>query len=619
MRSKILGISKILIWFSVLLMKGIISVSLAMLIKISIWLVIVCAFGFALLLAVQFSDFCAFYHELENQIATMPKGGVRVPANDDSGSIFVEGTINGKRHVKLLVDTGSGGCVIDRSLVNELHRSWVVPIVVNTPTETQLLESASIQKLEIGGLVFRSVPVQIGDLCQVSLQTGHQVDGILGNVILNHFATTFDSHNKVIIFEANDKFAFPAKGFKIECVKTGGIQTVTATIAGKLKQSFDVDTGAQWSLLPKKVQRKLALQVTPGVSMAYMSSTPQKQGQVKISEFDLGELKIEDMWFNVDLTSDKADNTALLGYDFLKKFRFTLVPEDQVLILKPYKIYHAEMLEDQARHLIAVGKCAQALNMVDRDVRSEPKNHKLRMLRADLLYRMKRYRECVKETTLCIKASSAEQELYLLRAEAYKELGDRNVAVQDILKVPSMYPADPFVLLRCGMALSDLLANQQAISLFNKALKMRSDIFQIYFARAVAYKNIREYKKALDDCDTAIRVNPNVADSFSLRAWVRNAIGQDFDKSIEDCNRAITIDQNCASAYRNRAIAYIGKSNYSNAMLDLNKSLTLDSSSERGGKTYYFRSVVYKKLDKKDLADQDEKRSKQFGYDPNKD
>ena len=182
-----------------------------------------------------------------------------------------------------------------------------------------------------------------------------------------------------------------------------------------------------------------------------------------------------------------------------------------------------------------------------------------------------------------------------------------------------MLRATTFGRLECGQILVRISANQQAIDQLNEASKLQSDIGQIYLVRAEAYKNLREYKKALNDYDTAVKIAPGQADSYNNRAWAHNSIGKDFDKSIEDCNKAIQIDPNHASAYRNRAIAFIGKNNYVAALSDLNKSLTLDSSSERAGKTYYSRSLFYKKLEKNDLAEQDEKKSKQLGYDPKED
>jgi hypothetical protein len=55
------------------------------------------------------------------------------------------------------------------------------------------------------------------------------------------------------------------------------------------------------------------------------------------------------------------------------------------------------------------------------------------------------------------------------------------------------------------------------------------------------------------------------------------------------------------------------------AIADFNKSLTLDSTSEQAGKTYYFRSIVYKKLGKDKLAKTDQKRSIELGYNSQED
>jgi len=519
--------------------------------------------------------------------------------------------------VNLIVDTGSYECTIDQSLIKELNVPCRLPRLEIFPDETCYSILAIVPKLQLGKLTIRSLPIAIHDLHAFSANSGFRVDGILGILSVGNLVMTFDDHKNILVFEDCDKFVPPPKAFEIPT--TGNRPSVSAKVNGKIDESFVIDTGANVSMLPKTLLTKLVLPVLSGGEHTYASGKPRKQGWTKISELALGKLKLENTWFSTDISGGNAANTAVLGNDLLSNFRLTLSPLKHLLFLESYPSNTVKKVQNQANAFLAIGKYKEVIDKLNPCINREPNNVELLKLRAQAQYWLRQYGKCAEDSTQIIQPESRDSDIYFMRALAYEKLGQHNLAIKDCLKIASLSPDDPFAILRCSNCLSAISENKKAIDQLNKALKLQSDIVQLYLARADAFEHENNYQKALQDCDAAIKLNPNRAESYNYRAWILNASGNNFDKAIEDSNKAISLDPNSAGPYRNRAIAYIGKSDYSKALPDLDNSLTLDSTSERAGRTYYFRSIVYDKLGKHDLAKQDESMYKKLDYNPKED
>ncbi len=591
--------------------------------QIFIWLAIICAFIIAFLILAAMllgiGDRWIFHRELSKEILKMPKEGVTIPLKEYGGLSFVSGLINGKQKLNMLVDTGAGVTMIDSSLLKELKLPLRLPVKISSPDGSRELQPAIVPELTIGKLTLHSVPAVVYDLHSLSELEGHQINGVLGNNVMSNFVTTFDCQNQVMTFKGSDNLKLLQQVSNIPFSDKGSPQ-ITAKLCDKLNQTFMIDTGDATSQLPIAVFKQLSLPIIPlkGTQKYSIFGKPRMRGSVEMPKFSCDTLTVYNIWFNVELSDGPAAAESNLGYNFLKKFRLTLDQPQDSITLEPYVINKVDELKEQAKHFIDANKYKEALSVIHKGIILAPGDTEIRLLHAKLMYGLKQYTDCLRELTRYIKLDGKEEESYFMRALTYNNLHNRNAAVQDIIKVASMFPTDPFTQLKCGLFLSQFSAPNQAIGLFNYAAKLQPDISQIYAGRAVAYDELRDYKKAVADFNLAIKLSPQEAAYLNNRAWIYNANG-DFDKAIDDCNEVIKIEPACAAAFRNRGIAFIGKSDYPRAISDLNKSLTLDSTSERAGRTYYFRSIVYKKLRKDKLAETDEKRSKELDYSPQED
>src|SRR5579871_4827701 len=83
----------------------------------------------------------------------------------------------------------------------------------------------------------------------------------------------------------------------------------------------------------------------------------------------------------------------------------------------------------------------------------------------------------------------------------------------------------------------------QALTLLNGAISSGDlsgeDLAVAYYDRGMIYRSQNDNAKALADADMAIKLNPQYADAYNLRAGIHIANGES-DKAIEDMNALLT-------------------------------------------------------------------------------
>ncbi|MBX9941984.1 MAG: tetratricopeptide repeat protein [Candidatus Obscuribacterales bacterium] len=117
-----------------------------------------------------------------------------------------------------------------------------------------------------------------------------------------------------------------------------------------------------------------------------------------------------------------------------------------------------------------------------------------------------------------------------------------------------------------------LRSNQEskAIELFDKVMKLDSDFIpQCHHYRAVAYRELKDYSKALDDLSALIRMQPDAPMHYLSRAWVYTELEQ-YKLQVEDSTTAIKLNPKLIDAYELRALGYheLGKMDLSRKDLE---------------------------------------------------
>ncbi len=141
----------------------------------------------------------------------------------------------------------------------------------------------------------------------------------------------------------------------------------------------------------------------------------------------------------------------------------------------------------------------------------------------------------------------------------------------------------------------------RAIQDYNEAIRLSPNYAYTYRNRGLAYNNKGDYDRAIQDFNDVIRLNPTYASAYYCRG---NAyIGkEDFDRAIQDFNEAIRLNPTYASAYDGRGNAYDGKDDYDRAIRDYNEAIRLNPNDAH---TYNNRGLAYNNKGDYDRAIQD--------------
>lgn len=105
-----------------------------------------------------------------------------------------------------------------------------------------------------------------------------------------------------------------------------------------------------------------------------------------------------------------------------------------------------------------------------------------------------------------------------------------------------------------------------------------------YLARAVELWNRGFYATPLADVNTAIELDPALADAYFYRGWIVHEGYQDsnfrwhidYDQALVDYTTALTLDPEYSRAYNNRGMIYATKGNMEAALPNFQRAVELD-------------------------------------------
>ncbi len=124
------------------------------------------------------------------------------------------------------------------------------------------------------------------------------------------------------------------------------------------------------------------------------------------------------------------------------------------------------------------------------------------------------------------------------------------------------------------------------------------DADKAYVNRGRYYHAINENDKALQDYNSALKLNPYYALAYNNRANIYRERGLE-DSAFSDYNKAIALDPGSYLLYANRAIIFKNRREYEKAMQDFTKSISLNS---QYWANYYNRGLYYFDMNENEKA-----------------
>jgi tetratricopeptide (TPR) repeat protein len=131
--------------------------------------------------------------------------------------------------------------------------------------------------------------------------------------------------------------------------------------------------------------------------------------------------------------------------------------------------------------------------------------------------------------------------------------------------------------------------------------EVRRNLAVIYNNRGLAYSDLNQHEKAIEDFNKAIELDPKSALACNNRGLVYLKLNQ-HEEAIEDFNTAITLDPNLAAVYYNRGNAYHDLNQHEKAIEDFNKVIKRDPCYTD---TYLNRGAAYHDLNQHEKAIED--------------
>jgi len=122
-----------------------------------------------------------------------------------------------------------------------------------------------------------------------------------------------------------------------------------------------------------------------------------------------------------------------------------------------------------------------------------------------------------------------------------------------------------------------------------------------YFYRGNGYYFLKQYRRAIQDYNEAIRLNPRYAVAYANRGSAYGDLKQ-YPRAIQDQTEAIRLIPGFALAYYNRGSTYDDLKQYRRAIQDYNKAIRLNP---RYAIAYGNRGVAFERLGRRKEAIRD--------------
>jgi tetratricopeptide (TPR) repeat protein len=114
--------------------------------------------------------------------------------------------------------------------------------------------------------------------------------------------------------------------------------------------------------------------------------------------------------------------------------------------------------------------------------------------------------------------------------------------------------------------------NAEAIKWFNSSLNLRPGNADAYIGKARAYGELKMYRLAYTNLDTALQKRPNDAQAFAWRGRYKTLQKLYVSASL-DFDKAIFLDSNCATAYTEKTILQNNLGRYADAVATAQKAV----------------------------------------------
>jgi tetratricopeptide (TPR) repeat protein len=116
-----------------------------------------------------------------------------------------------------------------------------------------------------------------------------------------------------------------------------------------------------------------------------------------------------------------------------------------------------------------------------------------------------------------------------------------------------------------GFAYGNLGRNQEAITAYREALRLKPDFVEAWCNLGVAYRKLGRYPEAIEAYREALRLKPDHAEAWNNLGAAYGRLGH-FQEAIDACRKALRLKPDYAEAWNCLGVAYALSGNKSAAL-----------------------------------------------------
>jgi len=315
-----------------------------------------------------------------------------------------------------------------------------------------------------------------------------------------------------------------------------------------------------------------AIQLFPALPEVYMERASSyatwdllakaKADLLKVIELDASHLGARTLLCNIYLREKK--------YDALVKESSKMIALDPNYV-QSYD-YRSQAYFFLKRYDLAIQDAYTALTFEDKSSR----------LRFNyLIFGRKNFSLAIAKISTLINEFPQKDLLYLLRAQLYQEKKDFDKALKDFDRIFEIVSenAHSYFLSKRAEVFGEMGLHEQAAADYTESIKLDTADGSTIASRGYEYRLLGKYDLSVADFDRAIELEPEEANYYMQRGWVKDEFQGNHVDGLADYTAAIELDSSLAYAYLYRGRAYKQFFNDKNrANADFRQVVVLDTS-----------------------------------------
>ena len=176
--------------------------------------------------------------------------------------------------------------------------------------------------------------------------------------------------------------------------------------------------------------------------------------------------------------------------------------------------------------------------------------------------------KALNDFAIALRLDQVNPNMLIETAAAHYAKGDLKKAIDELSVGISMVP--DFMEMNDDVLRE--LKQEEQLEIYDEVI---NDLSGLYGARGVCFLNVGEYRKAIEDFDGAISLNPNNASFYRGRGSSYSQTSE-HSRAVEDLDIAVNLDPDDANTHFSRGIVHFNKTDFVSGVRDFDKAIALE-------------------------------------------